>query len=151
MHVPNATKLRWQQCSGSRSGDGTGSYVCWTSWIRIRIRNLFKDPAPDPSINKQINEEKPWFLLFCDFFMTFYIWRMMLMCLQKGISIKTYEKKYFVAVLNVNDEKSKIRNPSPLVEDLRIRIRIRIRTKMSRIRNTGWQLTSCILYMHRCS
>jgi hypothetical protein len=33
------------------------------------------DPALDPasSINKQKNEEKSRFLLFCDFFMTFYL------------------------------------------------------------------------------
>jgi hypothetical protein len=34
-------------------------------------------------------EEKPLFLLFCDFFMTFYLRRMMEMYLQKVESIKT--------------------------------------------------------------
>jgi hypothetical protein len=35
---------------------------------------FFKDPEldSDPSINKQEKSEKPRFLLFCDFFLTFY-------------------------------------------------------------------------------
>ncbi len=41
---------------------------------------------PEPSINKQKNEEKTWFLLFWDFFMTF-----------------------IFGVLMVNDEKSRVR------------------------------------------
>jgi hypothetical protein len=44
------------------------------------------------SISKKL-DEKPWFLLFYDLFMTFYLWRMMQMYLQKGISIKLSEKK----------------------------------------------------------
>jgi hypothetical protein len=59
--------------------------VCfWASWIRIR--NLFV------RINTQINEDKTWFLLFCDFFKTFYLWRMILIYFQKEISIKTLRK-----------------------------------------------------------
>jgi hypothetical protein len=38
------------------------------------------DPDPDldlnPSINTQKREEESWFLLFCDFFLTFYLWRL---------------------------------------------------------------------------
>ncbi len=30
---------------------------------------------PDPSINKQKYYDKPWFLLFCDFSMTSYLWK----------------------------------------------------------------------------
>jgi hypothetical protein len=30
-----------------------------------------RDPDPDPSIIKQKWQEKPWFLLFCDFFFNF--------------------------------------------------------------------------------
>ncbi len=37
------------------------------------------DLAPDPSIIMQKKWEKPWFLLFCDFFMTFSSWKMMSM------------------------------------------------------------------------
>ncbi len=45
--------------------------------IRIFLSLLDPDPlflctGPDPSKNKQKNEEKPRFL-FCDFFMTFYL------------------------------------------------------------------------------
>jgi len=45
------------------------------------------------------NEENPWVLLFCDFFKTFYLRRMMKMYLQRGLSIKTYldwKKKNFL-------------------------------------------------------
>ncbi len=43
------------------------------------IRGMDPDlaPNPDPSIIKQKLEEKPCFLLFCDFFWTFYLWKMM--------------------------------------------------------------------------
>ncbi len=37
-----------------------------------------KDPDPDPSIIKG-KKEKPLFLLFCDFFMTFHLLRMIKM------------------------------------------------------------------------
>jgi hypothetical protein len=39
------------------------------------IRGTGPDPAPDPPIIKK----KPSFLLFCDFFMTFYLCKMMQM------------------------------------------------------------------------
>ncbi len=58
--------------------------------IRLRIRiHMFlglpdldplvrgMDPDPDPCIIKHKKYEKPWFLLFCDFFWTFYLWKMM--------------------------------------------------------------------------
>jgi hypothetical protein len=47
--------------------------------LRIQIRKFrkFLDPDPDPSINKQINEEKSLFLQFCDFLITCYLWRQM--------------------------------------------------------------------------
>ncbi len=38
------------------------------------IRTICFGP-PDPSINKQKYEEKPWFLLFSDFLMICYLWR----------------------------------------------------------------------------
>jgi hypothetical protein len=43
--------------------------------IRISLDLLDPHPAPDPdsSINKQKNEEKSRFILFCDLFMTFYL------------------------------------------------------------------------------
>ncbi len=58
------------------------------SWICIRIHNLqciCMDPDSDPSINKQKNEEKPWFLqFFCDFFQ-----ECCKFTFKKGITIKT--------------------------------------------------------------
>ena len=54
-------------------------YLCWPM-IRIRIRirihqiHMFLG-IPDPSIIKQNRKKKPWFLLFRDFFWTFYLWK----------------------------------------------------------------------------
>ena len=47
------------------------------------------------------------------------------------------QKLFFVGILKVNDEKSRIRiqDPDPLVRDMDPRIRIRIHSKMSWIRN----------------
>ncbi len=74
-------------------------------WVRFRIRRILMflgllDPDPDPqvrgmdldsdpSITKQKKWEKPWSQLLCDFFLTFYLWKMMKMYLQKVISRKT--------------------------------------------------------------
>ncbi len=61
-----------QQCCGS------GFTYFWTSWIRIhksevwiriRIRVLL-------SLSKN-SKKKTWFLLFCDFLLTSYLWKMM--------------------------------------------------------------------------
>jgi hypothetical protein len=58
------------------------------------------------------------------------------MYLQKVISSKTFLKNYFfVGVLKVNDENSRIR----------IQIRIRIHTKISWIRNTSLKLFTPII------
>ncbi len=48
--------------------------------IRIRIHRIhvflgLLDPDPNPFIIKQKWWEKSWFLLFCDFFLTFYLWK----------------------------------------------------------------------------
>ncbi len=77
------------------------------------------------------NLEKPRFPLFCDFFMTFYLWK-------NDVNVPStrnkYKKNIFSCVLKVTDEKN--------------RIRIRIRTKMSRIPNTAvqlsWQFFICL-------
>jgi hypothetical protein len=83
-------------------------------WIRIRSRNLFVR-NPDPSINKQKNEEKPWFLLFSDF--------------KKGISLK------IVFCCRLEYHRGKEQDPAPdqdpLVKGADQRIRIQILTKMS--------------------
>ncbi len=51
------------------------------------------------------------------------------------------QKLFFVGILKVNDEKSRIRiqdsDPDPLVRGMDPRIRIRIHSKMSWIRSTG--------------
>ena len=65
-----------------------GSICFWASWIRIRILNFFVRIVILPQQAK--NEENPWVLLFCDFFKTFYLRRMMKMYLQRGMRIKTY-------------------------------------------------------------
>ncbi len=57
------------------------------------VRNM--DPDSDPSIIKQKQWEKPWFLLFCDFVFTFYLWKMMLLYLQKVPSRKTCKELLF--------------------------------------------------------
>jgi hypothetical protein len=50
---------------------------------------------------------KPFTSLSCDFLMTFYLWRMMLMCLQQVISKK---KPLLLVNLRVTDEKTRIRD-----------------------------------------
>jgi hypothetical protein len=60
-----------KQCCGSGSG---GSICFWASEIRIhlsekRIRILLS--------SSKNSKKKHWFLLFCDFFMNFYLWKMM--------------------------------------------------------------------------
>ncbi len=67
--------LVWiRQCAGSGSVSFWASRILiWQSEVRIRIL---------PSSSKNC-KKKPSFLLFCDFLMTFYLWRMMQMHLQK--------------------------------------------------------------------
>jgi hypothetical protein len=104
-----------------------------------------RDTDPDPSINKQKWQEKPGFLLFYDFFML-YIFEKLCKCtvpyLQKEMFRKTFLtffKQFFVGVLKVNDENSRIQS--------------RIRTNMSRIHNTAEELllTSKKLSKSSCS
>ncbi len=66
---------------------------------------------------------------------------------QKVVSSKFIKKLFFVGILKVNDENSRIRiqdqdpypnpDPDPLVRGMDPRIRIRIHTKMSWIRNNA--------------
>jgi hypothetical protein len=66
------------------------------------------------------------------------------MYLQKVISRKIFFLIFFVGILKVNDENSRIRiqdpdpDPDPLVRGMDPRIRIH--TKMSWIRNTAFQI-----------
>ncbi len=71
---------------------------CWTKYLKIQCCG----PAPHPYVfgptgtgfvsqrygspsfyHQAKIVRKPWFLLFCDFFMTFYLWKMMKIYLQK--------------------------------------------------------------------
>jgi hypothetical protein len=82
--------------------------------------------------------------LFCDFFMTFYLWRSMLIRLQKVISNKPREKLFFC--LHLEAHRRKDQDPDPLVRGMDPKIRIR--TKMSPIRNTAYKLSySRLLWM----
>ncbi len=46
---------------------------------------LYGSGIPDPpSTSKKMKKSLDFYLLFCDFFMTFYLWRMMKMYFQKG-------------------------------------------------------------------
>ncbi len=67
----------------------------FASVLRIRIRRIrmyFGLLDPNPNIIKQKSLEIPWFLLFCDFFMTFFLWKKLCKCmyLQKVIRKKTW-------------------------------------------------------------
>ncbi len=78
------------------------------NWPMFQIWRIRKFPGLMdlyPSIIKQKKQEKPWFLLFCDFFMTFYLWKMMKMY-QKLIC----KQLFLVGVLKVTDEKTRIRS-----------------------------------------
>jgi hypothetical protein len=82
-------------------------------------------------------EKKPWFQLFCDFLMTFYLWRLV----QMLHSVCNRQKKtYFVGILKATDEKSRIRIRKPVHGS---KDPCTCRLKMSRIRNTGlcWLIT----------
>jgi hypothetical protein len=82
---------------------------------------IYLDGSGSGSFHQQTKKwRKPWFLLFYDFFVTIYPWRMMWMYwfFQKGISIK---KCFFVGVLKVTDENSRIRNRS-FLSQVRIRV-----------------------------
>jgi hypothetical protein len=61
------------------------------------------------------------------------------MYLQKVINRNNKIKNsFFVGILKVYDENSRIRIQDPLVRGMDPRIRIRIHTKMAWIRNTAW-------------
>jgi hypothetical protein len=59
------------QCSGS-----VGFVFFWVSWIQIHnlVVGIWLRILP---LTSKKNAEKPKFLLFCNFFMTFYLWRKM--------------------------------------------------------------------------
>ncbi len=71
--VPYSKLVYVEQCSGfeSRSGS-TGSTCYWASRIRIHYSEVLIRILLSSSKN---SKKKPWFLLFCDFFWTFYLWK----------------------------------------------------------------------------
>jgi hypothetical protein len=86
MTEPDSVQSRaWGRCcifksglppakSGKNHNNSRSSLVGRSLRIRIhRIHMFLALLNPDPSIIKQ----KPWFLLFCDFFSTFYLWKVM--------------------------------------------------------------------------
>ncbi len=98
-------------CSVSASGYGSVGSVCfWASWIRIRIRNLFVRIRILPSTSKKINNLD--FLLFCDFFMTYYLRNMVWMYLQKWVSIKTW-RKIIIFCCHLEGHRRKEQDPDP--------------------------------------
>ncbi len=69
------------------------------------------DPDPDPSIIKQMKLEKPWYLLFCHFFLPFYHWKWCKSTFKKYCNMqKNFVLNYFfVGILKVNYENRRIR------------------------------------------
>ncbi len=116
------TIVNGKQCSGSESGS-----VCfWASWILL---------------SSSKNSKK---ILILSCFVTFDFLSMKndvrVHVSSKSNKQKNFFKKFFVGVLKVNDENSRIRirnpDPYPLVRGMDSGIRNRIYTKMSWIRNT---------------
>jgi hypothetical protein len=100
----------------------------------VRIRIL---PSTSKKIRKALTSSS--FLLFCDFFLTFYLSRMMSMYLKKVINKKTSGKKLIVFWHLVSYwRKKQVPDPQVSVTDPRIRIS----TKMPRIYNTGFLRTN---------
>jgi hypothetical protein len=78
----------------------------------LGLQDLDPDPLvrgmdPDPSIIKHKILRKSWFLLFCDFFLTVYLWKMMRKYLQKVICRQTFYISFCRHL--EGDEKSRIR------------------------------------------
>ncbi len=104
-------------------------FVCQQVWIQHAVFRIQILPV-----------RKPWFLMFCDFFMTFYLWRMMQMCLQKVISKKYFLLAFWRSQTKRTGSKAGFRSISQ-----RYRSADWIRTKMSRIRNTAIMYCTFIL------
>ncbi len=90
----------------------SGSVSFWTS----RICYYFTDSIPDPFIIKQKILKNLDFIQFCDFLITFYLWRLIKMYPQK-ISKKTCKKNFFCWHLESlwrkkENSKIQVRNPA---------------------------------------
>jgi hypothetical protein len=98
-HLPQAGGLSQQTHRAQETGhEVSDSFIFWAllrNRIRIHIRRIrmFSDllnPDPDPLFRawtriqirilpspSKNSFKKPWFLLLCDFFLTFYLWKIM--------------------------------------------------------------------------
>ncbi len=68
----------------SSCGERIGIILAFVSksllWIRIRRIRMFLGllgPDPDPLVQGTNPDPDPLFLMICDFFMTFYLWKIM--------------------------------------------------------------------------
>ncbi len=126
------------QCCGSGS---TGSTCFWPPGSRsgsisqryeIRIRSFYHHAK---IVRKTLIPTVLWL------FWTFYLWKMMLMYLQKVICRNFFQNiSFLLASWRLMTKKSRIRDPDPN-PDPPVRSmdpRIRIHTKMSWIRNNGY-------------
>ncbi len=103
-------------------------------WIRICMFLGLQDPDPSlfvririlPSSSK--NKRKPWFLPFCDFFMTFY--------LKAAVNVPSKSKKQKILRTERAGSCSGSGSVTQLYGSADTRIQIRIYTKMSRIHNS---------------
>ncbi len=78
-------------------------------WIRS-IRKFLGIPETDPSIIKQKKLGKPWFLLFCDFFMTLSL-KTDVNVPSKSTKQKTRKKLFFVGILKATEHWLKEQDP----------------------------------------
>ncbi len=111
--------------------------VMLTAVLGIRIRRIrmflgLQDPYPDPLVtstdpfrDSSITNKKPWFLLFCNFFMTSF-------SLKNDVIVPVIRIRMFLGLPDPH--------PDPLARSKDPRVRIRVHTKISRIPNTGWRL-----------
>ncbi len=130
-----------RQCSGSRSGSesGSGSTCFWASRIRIHLSEIWiRIRIPLSSCkNSKKNLDSYYCATLFDFLS---LENYVNVPLNSNMQKKMFKQKlFFIGILKVNDEKSRIRiqDPDPLVRDMDPRIRIRIHSKMSWIRNTA--------------
>jgi hypothetical protein len=121
---PYDSWLSLAQCCGSRS---VGSV--WLCGLPSSGSGCFHHQAKIVS--------KAWFPLFCDFFMTFYPWKM------NDVNVRSSVQKVIRKGLEVTDENGRIRN------------RIQIHLSDVRIHNTGlairnWQIVLLFAHFYAC-
>jgi hypothetical protein len=140
---PFSLQTTFNQCCGSGAGSWSiGSVSFWDSPGSGSNGTRYGSE----SFYNHAKIEKPWFLLLCIFFMIFNLWKMM------WCSLKSNEQKNFLKKLGCHlevhwrkwqdpapdPESEPDQNPDPLVRGTDPRIWIR--AKMSRIRNTAYNV-----------